>query len=91
MSPRSAAAATRTETSEARVGERVIPLEIRGLNRPEYPYHPTSSIRVHGQEVDEVGPTLAVLVAVAQARRDPRRGRPGRGSGHSGRAHALTG
>ncbi len=44
------------------------------LRSPPAPGHPPSSIRIHRQEVDDVGPVLTVLVAVAQEFGRDRRG-----------------
>jgi hypothetical protein len=46
----------------------------RSLRSPPAPGHPPSSIRIHRQEVDDVGPVLTVLVAVAQEFGRDRRG-----------------
>src|SRR5262249_49935988 len=55
---------------------RLTHLRRRGVDLAEDPRHPSPCIRIHRQEVDDVRPVLAVLVAVA-AGRAPRSRRAG--------------
>ena len=44
----------------------------RGLNLPERPRHPSPGIGMHRQQVDDVGPVVAMSVAVAEQSRGDR-------------------
>jgi hypothetical protein len=36
------------------------------LNLPEHPHHPPTSLRMHRQHVVDVGPVVAMSIAVAE-------------------------